>query len=526
MNPAPTLPQAIDAYRRALPPGQLLEFPLTSLDRLGVSVHALTFIPKLHAEHHAHAMNWPLCEGIGYGATEDEARVGAFGELTEEVSSSLALARMPRLTGSYTELLASRGEQGIVDPVALCLEAGSDYHPGMILDWVEVSRLATGEPVLVPVEFVACAGMDAPPRAGVTRLVTPITNGHGAGTNPEMAQVHGLLELLQRDGNSVRYRALAGSVAVDPRTVADPVARALLRRYDEAGVEIIIKVAGTDFGYVNLYVVGYDRDRSAGGLPVMAAACGEAVHPVAAVALRKALLEFASSRARLALFHGPLAAVRRIAPPGYLEAYQSILDPAGEESRGLAGMRHWLTLSHEGMRRVLAPVFKVTEHVAFTEFPDAMSGESAADKAALLRLTVERLGREGLDVLVADLSPSDGAGGVFAVKMIVPGLEVETMSYRRIGERNLRRLLARSAEEEGFPQLVGLGEAPAGASRVPLTGAARERFGGADAWLDGNKLGGLMEELYVLYREPSRHVTALADGKIAPTRREVTSHQR
>ena len=500
-----SLAQAVDAYRAALPPGRLLEFSLTPLDRLGVPVQALTFFPAHEAG--GSVPSWPLCEGIGYGDTPEAARVGAYGELTEEVSSSASLTRLPRQTGSYQQMRARRGERGVVDPVTLCLEAGSPYTPDTVLEWMEARRWSSDEPVLLPAEFVACAGMDVPPRPGVSRLVTPITNGHGAGTTLAMAQSHGLLELLQRDGNSVHYRALAGATAIDLDTVADPAARRLLDRYDAAGVEVIVKVAALDFGFVNLYVVGHDRSESSGGLPVMAAACGEAVHPVPEIALRKALLEFASSRARLALFHGPLDFVRRVAPPGYLEAYRRLVDPAGEEPRGLAGMQRWATLDWAGMRAVLAPVFAVRERFSFGELPRAENSAFAPEPAALLRWTAARLERAGFEVLSVDLSVP--GAGVHAVKMIVPGLEVETMSYRRIGERNLRRLLARQAADADVPILAGLGEAPAGALPVPLTVPAQQRLGG-EAWLDGSRLAALMENLYVLYREPSRHVTAFS----------------
>ncbi len=500
-----SLTQAIDAYRAALPPGQLMEFALTPLDRLGIPVQALTLFPS--NEDRDSVLSWPLCEGIGYGETPDAARVGAYGELTEEVSSSAALARLPRVTGSYGEMLVQHGERGVVDPYTLCLEAGSSYTPDMVLEWIEGRRWSTDASILIPAEFVACAGMDVPARRGVSRLVTPITNGHGAGTTPAMAQAHGLLELLQRDGNSVHYRALAGTTAIDPSTVNDPAARALLNRYDAAGIEVIIKVAATDFGFVNLYVVGYDRSESSGGLPVMTAACGEAVHLSPEVALRKALLEFASSRARLALFHGPLDVVRRVVPPGYLEAYRKIVDPADEEPRGLAGMQHWVRLDLTEMCQVLAPVFDVHTHVSFADLPRLANPAPALDHATLLRYTATQLERAGLDVLYVDLSLP--GGNTHAVKMIVPGLEVETMSYRRIGERNVRRLLARQAADASFPVLAGFGAAQAGTSPIPLTAVARQRLGG-EVWLDHSRLLALMESLYVLYREPSRHVTAFA----------------
>ena len=503
----PSLAQAIDAYRAALHPGQLLEFPLTPLDRLGVPVQALTLFPS--DDVGGSVLSWPLCEGIGYGETPEAARVGAYGELTEEVSSTAALTRLPRLTGSYREMLAQRGTNGVVDPITLCLEAGGPYTPDTILEWIEGRRWSNDEPVLIPAEFVACAGMDLPPRPGVNRLVTPITNGHGAGTTLTMAQTHGLLELLQRDGNSVHYRALAGTTAVDPGSINDPTARALLDRYDAAGIEIVIKVAATDFGCVNLYVVGYDRSEASGGLPVMAAACGEAVHPVPEVALRKALLEFASSRARLALFHGPLDFVARVVPAGYLEAYRTIVNPADEEPRGLTGMQHWVTLGLGGMRQVLAPIFAVSESLPFVDLPRSKKLSPASDQAALLRFVAQQLEQAGMEVLYVDLSPP--GTGVHAVKMIVPGLEVETMSYWRIGERNIRRLLARQAAERGFPTLVGVGVPPVEALPIPLSDSARQRLGG-EAWLDHSRMAAVMENLYVLYREPSRHVTAFSRG--------------
>ena len=59
-------------------------------------------------------------------------------------------------------------------------------------------------------------------------------------------------------------------------------------------------------------------------------------------------------------------------------------------------------------------------------------------------MVVDRLRDAGLDVLYVDYSSPNGE--VSAVKAIVPGLEVETMSYGRIGPRNLRRLLDRDSD--------------------------------------------------------------------------------
>ncbi|MFM6175387.1 MAG: hypothetical protein ACKPB4_25190, partial [Sphaerospermopsis kisseleviana] len=69
-------------------------------------------------------------------------------------------------------------------------------------------------------------------------------------------------------------------------------------------------------------------------------------------------------------------------------------------------------------------------------------------------------------------SPQAADYGVCSVKVIIPGLEVETASYARIGERNLTRLLERNSP------LVGFGGAPPGAERIRLSPAAQERIGG------------------------------------------------
>jgi ribosomal protein S12 methylthiotransferase accessory factor len=86
----------------------------------------------------------------------------------------------------------------------------------------------------------------------------------------------------------------------------------------------------------------------------------------------------------------------------------------------------------------------------------------------------------------------------------VPGLEVETMTYHRIGKRNVARLLARQSP------IVGVGDAPSGAKRILLSPAAEAELGGA-AWLDPQAVDQAMGDLYALYREPGRHVIGILD---------------
>ena len=107
------------AYRRHLPAGVLHTFRIDALDRLGVPVVTVRLTQD----------DGTTFEGIGYGATAEEAMVGALGELSEEAHCERALRDMPRVVGSYVDLLRQRGERGMADPLTLCLPAGSSYQP-------------------------------------------------------------------------------------------------------------------------------------------------------------------------------------------------------------------------------------------------------------------------------------------------------------------------------------------------------------------------------------------------------------
>ncbi len=491
------VPAAAAAYRAALPPGDLEGLRIDAIDRVAVPTYQLTY--------------WPACGPMngsnGYGATEAEAMVSSYGELTEVVAAHEALRCMPRRRGSYREMVDELGPDAVLDPLSACLEAGSPYTSDRPLQWVEARRLATGEPVWVPLEWAACQLSDIGPGDW---LITPITNGLGAGLSHAQALCHGLLELIQRDGNNVSFRALDQGVVVDLDDVADAATKELLERLDRAGVDVMVKLASADFGIADLYVVGADRDpRAAETLPPIAmTACGEAADPDRERALRKALLEFVAARARKVFTHGPLDAVERIAPPGYLAPFREG-SLAGEEPRALETMRDWLRLDHARMRALIADtVFARRERAPYSSLPTAP--ETGAPDARL-RLIAGRLAARGLDPLYLDYSPDPERTGVYAVKVIVPGLDVETMSYNRIGERTVRRLLDR-----GSP-LAGLGAPPPGARAVPLTAGAQGRLGGP-AWLDVAGVARAVGELYPLYREPGRHSAPLAEERAGAPR--------
>ena len=479
-----SLKDACETYRRTLPPGELEMFREDPIDRVGIPAVAASLRLKTGTQFATH----------GYGATLEEAEVGALGEMAETAFTEAALRVMPRETGSYAELLARRGPRGVMDPLRLSLPAGSFYHADMPLTWATVTRLTTGEPVLVPEEWVATWSGEL---KGRTPLITPITNGQGAGLTREQALAHGMLELLQRDGNGLQFRALDQGVVIDlDGAELSPELRSLLAHYRTLGIEVLPKLACTDFGLVSVYVVG--KDPAETRQPMLLTACGEAADLDRERALRKALLEYAGSRTRKAFANGPLELAEQIAPPGYMDRFLPYLKLEDEEPRALYAMADWARLSAPEMRALIEnPVLSEHHRVPFSSLPTTSHVSDPRERLALL---TERLTQAGLDILVADLSPADHS--VWSMKVIVPGLEVETMSYHRIGERGVAKLLARE------DPLAGLGEPPPGARPVRLTPEAEERLGGP-AWFHSRLAEQKVGRLYALYREPERHAAQM-----------------
>ena len=471
------LTEVAAAFRATLPKDlPQSAFRIDHLDRIGVPVvQANIFLG-----------NEPATSGHGYGLTETEAAVGAWGELCEELHCHTWLARTPSRHASYSDLVRAEGPGHVADPFTLCLPAGCPYDDDTILSWVRGSRWPDREPVWIPREWVAAYPyqMDEP-----ARLIVPITNGLGAGLDIGHAVAHGLMELLQRDGNTLTYRALDQGVAVDIDTDEGEEVTGLLAHLRALDIDVRVKLACTDFGLTNLYVVGDDRGDTVA--PIQITACGEASHPDRSRALRKALLEFIGSRARKLATHGPLELLRKALPAEFLET-EMLAAIQGEEQTALRAMAEWLPQPVEELRHRLADtVFATRTRVPLSSLPTVDPGAVAtgADRAALL---TQRLAAEGLDILYVDCSPE--GGGISVAKVVVPGLESETMSYHRLGWRGVRRLrergdpLIRSTQEDGM-------------ARVRLRPEDEERAGGP-AWFDAAGADRLVRPVYPLYREP------------------------
>ncbi len=487
------LPPAAHAYLAAFPAGDVVAFPIHGLDRIGLPVWVVALFPD------DPALDGIMPYGVGYGASDGEAVLGGLGEIAEMVFPTLTLQARPKRRGSYDSLVAALGARAVADPLTLCLPAGSPVGRNTMLEWVEATRWADGSTVLVPVELAAYSSKELSP--GYRPFTTIISNGMGAGPDLDWAIGHGLCELLQRDGNGLVFRALDRGVAIDVDDADLAVSSLAIRSaFARAGVAILPKYATDEFGFANLYCVGWDGDGGAPAAPIMITACGEAAHPDRNAALDKAMTEFAASRARKAFAHGPAALVERVAPPGYVARFLAQAGRAAKSAdpRAFAAMRDWTARSADELRGWLAgSVHAVRERRAFESLP----ATPARDGHARARIARERVTAAGFDILYVDMSPP--GSGIACCKVIVPGLEVETMSYARIGERNTAKLIERDIG------LVGFGTADAARRPIRLTPEALARFGGQPLF-DVARAAELVGPLYPLYREPEAHHVAAA----------------
>ena len=471
------------AYLDSFPPGEIVAFPIHDLDRTGVSVWvvALFLSPNLAATG---AM--PL--GIGYGLNDGEALLGALGEVAEDIHPTLVLKNAAKTRGSYNELARAVGKAAIADPLRLGLPAGSPVGRDSTLEWIEARRARDDASVLVPVDIAASDRLGL--SHGYEPFTTPVTNGLGAGKDLDWAIGHGLLEILQRDGNGLNFRAL------DQGIVLQSADSPLLDRFAALGIRAIPKFATDDFGLTNLYIVGYDEPGFAQIAPISISACGEACHPDRGAALEKAALEFAAARVRKAFSHSRQEIINRVAPPGYTTRFLQAarFSSVGGESRALTAMLEWTKLDVNNLRRILLPTFAAREVRAFTDLPNT----PVTDARQRGHITRTRVEAAGFDVLYIDCSPAGRE--VAVVKVIVPGLEVETMSYHRLGYRNAKRLIERDHA------IIRFGKPTPELQPVRMTPEEAEALG--HPLFDIAAADRIVGPLYPLYREPELHHVA------------------
>ena len=166
--------------------------------------------------------------------------------------------------------------------------------------------------------------------------------------------------------------------------------------------------------------------------------------------------------------------------------------------RALDAMIDWQGRSAENIRGYLADnMLAETSRKAFTDLPHTPC-PGPRDRG---RIACEKVADAGFDILYVDMTP-DGCP-IATAKLIVPGMEVETMSYYRIGERGVAKLRDLDSPLATFER-TGEGQEP-----VRITPEAMERLGG-QTFFDTKLADAIVGPLYPLYREPEAHHAAAA----------------
>jgi ribosomal protein S12 methylthiotransferase accessory factor len=279
---------------------------LTGLDWVGIPVYQAVR-PDSHL----------LSTSQGKGLTRDQARVSALMEALEGFHAEHVDQPTARETVGHMRRSLS------YDPCCLLLSRRSQLNDASLIDWVEATDLSTGAPTWVPKELCE---LDFRVRERLHRpLFRPSTSGLASGNTVVEAIIHGLCELIERDGCR-RYveERLDPARFVDPSTIQPRLARGLLDRLDAAGMTVDIIDASGPIGVPSFEVwLGH----SDGPLRVR----GSGAHPSRLTALVRAITE--AAQARLTFIAGSRDDIRRHAYEPNSPARSAAMQPFAPHRR-------------------------------------------------------------------------------------------------------------------------------------------------------------------------------------------------
>jgi len=283
---------------------------------------------------------------------------------------------------TYRELAR---QKRVVDPATLCA-AEKPFDPGAAISWVEGHDLLRQEACWVPAEVVH------------TDYTQPLdgfflagSNGLASGNHLIEAISAAICELVERDAvavwgaSGIRARAQR---AVDIASVDDPDCRALLAKYDDAGIAVRLWNVTTDIGIAaficDIHDPSVDEPRR------LRRFHGAGCHPDRAIALTRALTE--ASQTRLT----------------YITGIRDDLFPSEYQEPPTADIMDALL---DALRQESKP------HL-FREVPTFAADDLNQD----LRWELERARSAGMTRVVAvDLTRPDF--GIPVVRVVIPGLD-------------------------------------------------------------------------------------------------------
>lgn len=259
---------------------------ITGLDRVGVPVY-LAVRPNSRS----------LATAQGKGFDTDHARVSALMESIENWHAEHI--ELPVRLESFWKL----SEQApVADVFAIPLRPGATLRPDLPTAWLEGYDLMTDRATWVPYE---CCTMNTTVTFAWTLTFYTSSNGLASGNHPLEAINHALFEVIERDSHAEwldRSDDARLATKVRPESVADGACRAVLERFDAAGIDVAIwDITSVAFRMPAYWVQVLDRDE---GPPWrrLGVFSGRGCHASAVVALSRALCE--AAQARLTIISG------------------------------------------------------------------------------------------------------------------------------------------------------------------------------------------------------------------------------
>lgn len=199
---------------------------------------------------------------------------------------------LPLKYASWEEM---RWAHRVVDVERLPRLATSTFSPHAPILWVEGVDLMSDAATWVPFDLVHLNfTVPTPPGFGAFMASS---NGLASGNHRLEAISHAITELVERDAATLWHlgaEAAQEATRIDIATVADPVCRSLLNRFDAAGVDVGVWELTSDVGLPAFLVRIAGREETP--QQTVRPATGMGCHVAREVALSRALTEAAQSR--------------------------------------------------------------------------------------------------------------------------------------------------------------------------------------------------------------------------------------
>lgn len=360
---------------------------VTRLDRVGLPVYS-SIRPG--------AMDGSLCVNSGKGILPQEAEVGAYMEAIEFAMAEPNRAGLDIYRVTPSDILDGRRRSDAL--LDFCPAMGARISLDEPITAVQATDLLRGESFLAPAELAFM-----PYSAPHSRYFGSHTNGLSSGNSRCEAQIHGVLEVIERDIMSFQT-VHSQYLRLDPASYPASLLP-LADRMASAGLELVVRYGPNPFG-IPFFAATVIDHQTEDPLYING---GFGCHTLREIALNRAVAEALQSR--LTFIHG-----------GRDDLIQDYL-----RFSGLSFQQRRDTFER-AVRQVKAPGGSI--HFEAIPFPDW----SFQSLEQYLRRLLDLLHARGMDHVLSVAFMPDGAP-LQVVKIIIPKMEFFTRENPRIGPR-------------------------------------------------------------------------------------------